>query len=545
VLEAFSKNASQAPTISGLMIKHGCIRKTLSEFLQHLEKTLSDNLALNVLKFSPTDVTQDASQCQIFFVDYLLDESGVEQSLIVAERLGRKIKDLQAQPLVILMSDKPNVNEVAWTAFRDKADLIGGTFHFFPKGLFAKEALFLFRLADIVQTIEDAHRIQRFVRQIDDKVQDVVNRFRQTVKGLTLQDYGFIEKLSLQGEGQPLGDYLVWLFGAYFGQMAVDATADGKDDLDRMHFKRIPDVGGGPSPGFVALYEAVVSERVPGLATPQAGMAPELHLGDIFVNEDSKKVLMVITPECDLVFTEEGFGTRKYDEDRTVLLIPGECTSHELGQSKTDTVSDYVLLREKRFKIAWEADKLRTLALKDVSSSLLEQKYERVTRLKPPFILAVQGNTLRQLSRVGKPVGPLPFVDTEAAIWVVEDGTPIKKSTRTVRTYMDREESKYVLLPVALTEELLEIAAAFEVALETAIQTAGGQPKPKHGAWLGDLRALRANLELCLSLRGPHKLPKKGAARSLDAKPFWISSGWGDLKDRTLDGPIYLDIRVE
>ena len=179
----------------------------------------------------------------------------------VAMRLGKRIKELKVQPLVILISDKPNVNEIAWTAFRDKADLIGGTFHFFPKSLFDKEALFLIRLADIADTIDDARRIQQFVRQVDDKSEEVVNRFRQTIKGLTLQDYGFIEKLSLQGEGQPLGDYLVWLFGTYFGQMAADATADGKNELDKMHFKRIPDVGGGPSPGFVGLFETVTPDK--------------------------------------------------------------------------------------------------------------------------------------------------------------------------------------------------------------------------------------------------------------------------------------------
>jgi len=544
ILGRLSDGAERAPVVAGLMTQHGCAKKQLSGFLEKLERTLFESLSLNVVKFSPGNVGEEARGCQLFFVDYMLDESGVEQSLLVAERLGRRIKELKVQPLVILISDKPNVNEIAWTAFRDKADLIGGTFHFFPKVLFDREALFLFRLADIADTIDDARRIQQFVRQIDEKSQDVVNRFRQTIKGLTLQDYGFIEKLSLQGEGQPLGDYLVWLFGAYFGQMAADATADGKNELDKMHFKRIPDVGVGPSPGFVSLFETVVSEKTPRLANPEASSPPELHLGDLFITEDLKHVAMVITPECDLVFTEEGLGTRDYDGNRTVLLIPGDCTSHELGQSTQGNVSDYVLLKDKRFKIAWHGDRVRSLPLKDVAATLETEKYERVARLKPPFVLSVQGDVVRQLSRIGKPVGPLPSLDAEATLWALEAGKPKKKSTSRVLTYLDRKGIQYTLLPISVVEEILEIVSECEDALAVAVQQQGSPAK--YGAWLGDLRALRVNLNLCRSLRGPHKLPKQGAVRQIEAKPVCISCGIGEFGDPwTPDGPICLDISSE
>jgi hypothetical protein len=544
ILGRLFDGSERATVIAEFMRQHGCTKKRLSEFLEQLEKILLENLALTVWKFAPHDVGEQAGGCQLFFVDYMLDESGIEQSLIVADRLGQRIKELKVQPLVILMSDKPNVNEIAWTAFRDKADLIGGTFHFFPKPLFDNEPLFLFRLADIVDTIDGARRIQQFVRQIDEKSQDVVNRFRQTIKGLTLQDYGFIEKLSLQGEGQALGDYLVWLFGAYFGQMAADATADSKNELDRMHFKRIPDVGSGPSPGFVSLFETVVSERAPSLAKPEPLSPPELHLGDLFISEDLKQVLMVITPECDLRFTEEGLGTRDYDGDQTVLLIPGDATNHELGQSDQGNVSDYVVLKEKRFKISWRGDRVRSLPLKDAAETLHTEKYDRVARLKSPFILSVQGDVVRQLARVGKPVGPLPSLDAEATIWAEEGGKPIKKSTSRVRTYLDRKGDRHALLPVATIEEMLKIGTDCEEGLAGAVRQQGSPAK--YGQWLGALRALRANLQLCLSLRGPHKLPKKGISRSFEAKPLCISSSIGDFGDRwTPDGPICLDVNID
>jgi len=50
-----------------------------------------------------------------------------------------------------------------------------------------------------------------------------------------------------------------------------------------------------------------------------------------------------------------------------------------------------------------------------------------MARLKPPFVLSVQGDVVRQLSRIGKPVGPLPFLDAEATVWVLEGGVPSKK----------------------------------------------------------------------------------------------------------------------
>jgi len=55
-----------------------------------------------------------------------------------------------------------------------------------------------------------------------------------------------------------------------------------------------------------------------------------------------------MTPECDLVFTEEDWEARPMKKIVTVLLIPGECTSHDLGQSTQETSVTNVLLKGKK-----------------------------------------------------------------------------------------------------------------------------------------------------------------------------------------------------
>lgn len=542
VLDRLYSATSTLPTVNALMTQHRCVPKELSPFVSGLEETLRDSLQLQVLTFKPDHLGDDAASCQLVFVDYLLDEVGEDRSLAIAEKLGTRLRELGNRAVIILMSDKPNVDEAAWATFRDRAKFIGGTFHFFEKRLFANPRLFLFKLSYIADTFDEAGRVQSFVRQIEEKSTVIVDQLRSTIRSLTLQDYGYIERLSLQGEGQPLGDYLVWLYGAYFGQLAADATAEVKNELDRLHFSRVPDVGISPSTGFMGLYEKVVSEGVSLLDVPTQGVPPDIHLGDVFSGPNTE-VLMVVTPECDLVFTEKDLGTRAFDSTRTVLLVPGEAREQNLGLSRVSHVTDYVMLGGKRVSVVWQPDRLRTIPLGEVAATLKAEGYERMSRLKAPFVLAVQNELLGKLSRIGKPVSPLPFVSVNATVWVTEGNSPVRKTNGRAMVYQDRDHAFHVLLDMACAEQILQLMSDCEDALTKAVQS---KASSQHSGWLGDLRALKKNLDLHLSLVGPHKLPKKGGYGLIEAKPICISYGIGEFDQRWVaPGPICIDISAD
>lgn len=543
VLDRLYRAASALPTVSALATEHRCVPKELSPFVSELEGTLRGALQLRVLTFRPDEVGDDAANCQLFFVDYLLDETGIEQSLAIAERLGKRLREFGNRAVIILMSDKPNVNEVAWTAFRDRAELIGGMFHFFPKPVFQNQGLFLFKLSHIADTFDEASRVQSFVRQIEEKSLSIADQLRRTIRSLTLQDYGYIERLSLQGEGQPLGDYLVWLFGSYFGQMAANATAGVKNELDRLHFRRIPDVGTAPSSGFIGLYETIVSESAPALDVPSPSEAPDVHLGDIFSQPSGKDLLMLVTPECDLMFTEEGLGNRLYDSARTVLLVPGEAHEQNLGQGRGGQVTDCVLLRSKRVSVKWQATRLRTLPLGEVAATLKAEGYERTSRLKAPFVLAVQNEVLGKLSRIGKPVSPLPFLTVGATVWMLEGGVPVRKTSGRAMIYADRNQSLHANLDMTCAEQIVQLAWACG---DIVAQPLEGKIGKLYSAWIAEAKTLANDLASHLLLVGPHKLPAKGQYVPMATKPISISYGIGEFGEKWLaPGLVCVDIAAE
>ena len=78
-------------------------------------------------------------------------------------------------------------------------------------------------------------RIQSFVDRLHDSFELVKETFLERVGGLTLADYSFVQSLSLQNDSQPLGDYLVWLFSTYLGQLLLtDVLHKVSAELDAM-----------------------------------------------------------------------------------------------------------------------------------------------------------------------------------------------------------------------------------------------------------------------------------------------------------------------
>lgn len=203
--------------------------------------------------------------------------------------------------------------------------------------------------------------------------------FIERISALTLSDYAYIQSLSLQADGQPLGDYLMWLFSAYFGHLLFGrALRRQRDDLDALTFKTLPSQT-VPSPQLAEMYRHALFDVDVGPVTghPRARPAsagamqgngppapdsaaaadrdPVLSLGDIFVpvhpappdgegdgagTTDRDPVpdgptvaaahseapsppdlMMVINAQCDLAFAPEG--GRTIDRGRSILLLPG------------------------------------------------------------------------------------------------------------------------------------------------------------------------------------------------------------------------------
>jgi hypothetical protein len=380
-------------------------------------KDLLRELELVPLELPPTAPLKPDRLPDLIFLDYLLDPGGLESSLPLAKSVGENIRTSFAQqqkPFVVLMSTLSEIKPENRSLFRETAGIIGGMFHFIPKADLQNRGALVLKLALMVRSIEEGRKIQQFVEHYDGTIYEIAAEFQKKIRGLSLEDYAYIQKMSLQGEGQPLGDYVLWLFGMYFSHLLARGHPEGRKVLDELVFSHIPDALDPPSPDFVGLYQNVVSEAVselgshPRLSAPEharlgENAPPDPHFGDLFIRDDGA-VLMVATRESDLAYAPEPNSTRPFDADQPVLLIPGQLQEQKVASGEKIS-TEYIDFDGRNNRIVWHLKKFKTLPAGSLRS-LTADRFVRRRRLRMPFCHGVQQALTTEIERIGFPVAP-------------------------------------------------------------------------------------------------------------------------------------------
>lgn len=381
-------------------------------------KDLLGELGLVPLELAPLAQLKSDALPDLIFLDYYLDPAGLESSLPLARSVGENIRNSFGQhqkPYVVLMSNVGDIKPENRALFRETAEIIGGMFHFIPKADLQERSTLVLKLALMVRSIEEGRKIQQFMERYDGSIYDIAKEFHKKIRGLSLEDYGYIQKMSLQGEGQPLGDYVLWLFGMYFSHLLGRSNPEGRKVLDAMVFSHIPDALDPPSPDFVGLYQNVVSESVDELGThPRLSETertrlgdsapPDPHFGDLFFRDDGA-VLMIATAECDLAYAPEPQSGRPFDPEQPVLLIPGELQQHPAPVISDTITTEYVELDGKNYRILWKLKQFRTMPAGTLPK-LGQDKFKRRRHLRMPFSHGVQQALTKDIERIGVPVAP-------------------------------------------------------------------------------------------------------------------------------------------
>ena len=95
-------------------------------------------------------------------------------------------------------------------------------FYFLPKSDLTDRVKLLLDLDMLAMALPDGHRIQKFIDTTESKMDAAVAEFLTDIKRLNIDDYVYMQRLSLQADGHPLGDYLLWLYSAYFGHLLFE-----------------------------------------------------------------------------------------------------------------------------------------------------------------------------------------------------------------------------------------------------------------------------------------------------------------------------------
>ena len=116
-------------------------------------------------------------------------------------------------------------------------------------------------LNDIAENWHKAITLQSFIHDVTEASKSAAEAVSSLVEGLTLEDFALIQLLSLNADGHPLGEYVLWLIGVYFKQQLArnDAVRNSQRAVDRMVFSTLPITEWGPSGSFLSAYRSAVS----------------------------------------------------------------------------------------------------------------------------------------------------------------------------------------------------------------------------------------------------------------------------------------------
>ena len=458
VLDGLLDDTDQCPSFAQVWRDSDVGRRI--EQVQHQVNRVKHNLR-NISRMevhtygTDTDFQQlVARRPRFIFIDWYLEN---EQTLSAEElRANREIpspvqaavdqvKAIQNEwpdevetPLFVLMSSRPGVSEYA-TEFCRLSGLLRGMFHAVPKRVLTDPFSFRMHMHLFAESLQPGRQLQEFYGALKEQIRKKGEMFLRRVSDLTLSDYAYIHSLSLKNDGQPLGEYIFWLYNTYLGHLIfAEELREVRDDLDRMTFSETLSSPELPSQRLSEVYFTAQFDESVGPVTSSDssdldartdadGVAPSLSLGDVLKRQilrgddeeacdgeapmepsgGSKPDLYVlITPQCDLAFTLNG-GSRPPDDANSILLLPG-CLKPLDGQwsGRPRFETDFYIHEEENFRIEWDRKKVVSVSFGDFNSWMEREGYERDSRLRLPFALDLQRAFSDGLSRVGTPVMP-------------------------------------------------------------------------------------------------------------------------------------------
>ena len=463
------------------------------EAVERIADSLQE-LGLEVDRVGTDDSDPPPVACLVFMDYYLGDPSDPTSSELSASR-AREIYDApgadEDKPFIILMSSLPEVRSQA-EKFREDSDLLGGLFDFVSKDDLNDPTRFALRVATWTSNMPLRHKIQEFIEALDSTLCDRVREFMKEAKSLTIEDYAFVQALSLQDDGHPLGDYMQWLFSSLLVYKVLeenDNFADRKEEINKMSADSQPPSQLFPSTQLAEIYSIAIAERglgeierhprvnievteetsdddldssgedtsPGGTNTPQEHL-PMLRLGDLLVHDDGRRVYMIATPDCDLQFAPDV--GRVPEEGEAVMLVPGRLHPLRKPIGRGQIQTELYFHDGEQCRIAWERKKIVTIPVAKFLDWCTDNGYSRPARIRLPYAVKIQQEVIAGFSRVGMPVAP-PLQDFVPVEIYCEGSDGTWKPLGSVLdpgvnvTYTDQGAPTFVLTPTAL-DDLLE-----------------------------------------------------------------------------------------
>jgi hypothetical protein len=375
-----------------------------------------------------TTLPHESGDVDFVFLDYYLETGkggGDDAAKAESKRVAREIVDATKasghQPIIVLMSSRPP-SEDDRRELRNDLDLVEDVFYFFPKSDFADPDLLYLKIEALKKRRTFGIGAQRFAEALGLAVSDASKALVERIYDLRIEDYVLVHALSLREEGEPLGDYMLWLFGAFVGRELLESNASVKGargHLDEMRASELLPFHLLPSSALRDMYGAALYADVDGLASAVASTesgetvvanAP-LRLGHVFQNTEGK-VWVVINADCDLMSRPASEDAPADDPlhldnpELSIVLLPGNLFALDKPVSNSALRTDLYDDKGEARWISWQPGQVITVPYVKIDMWAEESGARVVKRIRPEYALHLQREFSAKLTRVGLPVSP-------------------------------------------------------------------------------------------------------------------------------------------
>ena len=370
-----------------------------------------------VVELTPGD-DLNVQDKQLVFIDYYLEKNKVDGDLAItiAGQIERDRDPNQVQQIV-LMSSAESVRSFR-RGFRRSADIQGSAFAFVAKDDLDEPWKVRAHLKMFAGALPHSEAIGEYIKSAKESLGNARDRLIDVLDDLDLGDYAYIQKLSLQADGHPLGDYLSWLFSTHLVAVAFEhELREQQAKVDKIEFQEMLISPVEPSTIVATLYHDALFERNVGPLGPhpregEGGAyqdVPLVGLGDVFLDAGRTMAVVILSADCDLSFAPNS--QRSPDRNMPVLVVEGVLQRIDDPKANSDApATEGVSHGSEVYRIDWEFKTYRTVPLGKLEDYLSKKRVDvsKRDRLRPLYALKLQNDFGRQLLRPGHPVMP-PF----------------------------------------------------------------------------------------------------------------------------------------
>jgi hypothetical protein len=504
-----------------------------------------------------------ADDVNVVLLDYDLGDAstGAGLSRGIAKRIYEQFRNAERPPLVILMSSQA-LAEKDVAAFQKGTKVLSGMFYFVPKDDLFDEERRNYRLAAFARSLITGQTLQVFVSKVEAALDEAREKVFDDVRSLSISDFTYLKMLRLHEDGEPLGEYLMWLMSAHLLNyvLSADDVHDSETKLNALTFDHLPPTQAEPSPNLAMLYSSAVMRDMPELPADKKQQSGSLQFGDLFRAKD--KVWLCITATCDLAFGP----TRPLRSKRSVLLIPGklvpietELTPFERRMPRTELV----WLDKKVFRILWDTKEVARSDWGDIHKWQKGKEAKRIARLHAPFALEIQRLFTADLSRIGMPVPPPLYSPVMIKLTCLDEhGAELELTGEGSRAALSVGGERGEMLIMGegfmndLPSMLVEAAKALEarrIALAKLEDKAGPAPAAEAKFAIEKLEAVGKDATLLSEVRGPFKKPQSGASETIvdgaillaDESEGGAAKSWPPLRLTVVAPPVIEDSKKD